>query len=237
MLPTASLDLAHQHRNPQALAGGLAFQQEPVALRGIAAIAHMLRKRLRREARPEKHRVLPISPASGHLSPIPRLHKRPRPHPPLQRPRLVLLSHIARRILPIRQRMPVPHQPAVHVQVAKKARRQQAAIAVSGVPTRQGRNADLVNERIGRVRAAGIGVPPGVETHMRHFRRIDARQQHPLAGQDERIRVGRAAAKAGRSATVKQASRSPLSYNRYAGYNAANPSTRLGTKFEGRSEL
>ena len=58
-----SLHLTQQHRNPQALAGGFSFQQEAFPLRCIAAVAHMLRKRLRREARPEKHRVLPIPSA------------------------------------------------------------------------------------------------------------------------------------------------------------------------------
>ena len=58
-----SLHLTQQHRNPQALAGGFAFQQKAFPLRCIAAVAHMLRKRLRREARPEKHRVLPIPSA------------------------------------------------------------------------------------------------------------------------------------------------------------------------------
>ena len=48
-------------------------------------------------------------------------------------------------------------------------------MAVAGVPdTRQGRNADVVNQRIGRDRATGLAMTGGGETGLRQCRRIIA---------------------------------------------------------------
>ena len=76
-------------------------------------------------------------------------------------------------------------------------------MAVAGVPdTRQGRNADVVNQRIGRDRATGLAMTGGGETGLRQCRRIIALQPDPLAGQNHRVRVKHKGPPAARAAPL-----------------------------------
>jgi len=52
--------VTHEHRDPQALAGGLTRQERATAIRQMPTRTVMLRALMREEARPQKHRVLAV---------------------------------------------------------------------------------------------------------------------------------------------------------------------------------
>ena len=56
----ALVDVTHEHREPQALAGGLTRQERAPAIRQMPTRTVMLRALMHEEARPQKHGVLAV---------------------------------------------------------------------------------------------------------------------------------------------------------------------------------